>query len=161
MKTLDASIDVIPGNTLQELRRVGVVAHLDRKGVDVAVKHVKDNLRVYPLAKKNDPPKTEFINGSKKSFNSIHPNDFTFYEHIDVIIQKEPLDMLDAETRGLFASIGIEKGKPFKPDSRMKKILTRRRGDRERHGPCNRLVSAHGRYHGRNSRLPGYPTAPG
>ena len=32
--------------------------------------------------------------------------------------------MLDAETRGLFASIGIEKGKSFKPDSRMKKILT-------------------------------------
>ena len=94
------------------------------KGVDVAVKRVKDNLRVYPLAMKDAPPTTEFINGSKKSFNSIHPNDFTFYEHIDVIIQKEPLDLLDAETRGLFASIGIEKGKPFKPDARMKKILT-------------------------------------
>ena len=32
--------------------------------------------------------------------------------------------MLDPETRGLFASIGIEKGKPFRPDERMKKILT-------------------------------------
>ena len=32
--------------------------------------------------------------------------------------------MLDPELRGLFASIGIEKGKPFKPDARMKKILT-------------------------------------
>ncbi len=40
------------------------------------------------------------------------------------VIQKEPLDMLDPETRGLFASIGIEKGKPFRPDERMKKILT-------------------------------------
>ena len=31
--------------------------------------------------------------------------------------------MLDAETRGLFASIGMEKGKPFAPDARMKRIL--------------------------------------
>jgi hypothetical protein len=32
--------------------------------------------------------------------------------------------MLDPELRGLFASIGIQKGKPFAPDARMKKILT-------------------------------------
>ncbi len=32
--------------------------------------------------------------------------------------------MLDPELRGLFASIGIEKGKPFKPNARMRKILT-------------------------------------
>jgi hypothetical protein len=32
--------------------------------------------------------------------------------------------MLDPETRGLYASIGIQKGKPFAPDERMKKILT-------------------------------------
>jgi hypothetical protein len=32
--------------------------------------------------------------------------------------------MLDAETRGLFASIGIKKGKTFAPDARMKRILT-------------------------------------
>ncbi len=31
--------------------------------------------------------------------------------------------MLDAETRGLFASIGIEKGKEFAPDERMQRIL--------------------------------------
>jgi len=92
-------------------------------GLDVAVKRVKDNLRIYPLAKKDNPPKMEFINGSGKSFNTIHANDFTFYEHLNDIIQKEPLDMLNPETRGLFASIGMEKGKPFAPDARMKKIL--------------------------------------
>jgi hypothetical protein len=32
--------------------------------------------------------------------------------------------MLDPETRGLFASIGGEKGKPFQPDERMERILT-------------------------------------
>jgi hypothetical protein len=31
--------------------------------------------------------------------------------------------MIDAETRGLFASIGIEKGKDFSPDARMQRVL--------------------------------------
>ena len=94
------------------------------KGLDVAARNVKDNLRIYPLAMKDNPPKMEFISGSGKAFNTIHANDYTFYEHLNEVIQKEPLDMLDPETRGLFASIGMEKGKPFQPDERMKKILT-------------------------------------
>jgi len=94
------------------------------RGLDVAKKNVVDNLRVYPLARKDSPPEMEFISGSGKAFNTIHANDYTFYEHLNEVIQKEPLDMLDAETRGLFASIGMAKGKPFEPDARMKKILT-------------------------------------
>lgn len=39
------------------------------------------------------------------------------------MIQYEPLEMLDAETRRLFASIGIQEGKEFAPDERMQKIL--------------------------------------
>ncbi len=93
-------------------------------GLDVAEKLVKDNLRIYPLEMKDNPPQMEFINGSGKAFNTIHANDYTFYEHLNEVIQKEPLDMLDPETRGLFASIGMEKGKPFAPDDRMKAILT-------------------------------------
>ncbi|WP_455289376.1 DUF1214 domain-containing protein [Cupriavidus necator] len=40
------------------------------------------------------------------------------------MIQHEPADAFDPETVGLFASIGIKKGKPFAPDARMKAILT-------------------------------------
>jgi hypothetical protein len=93
------------------------------KGLDVAIKNVRENLRIYPLKRKDNLPKMEFISGSGKAFNTIHSNDYSFYEHLNEVIQKEPLDMLDPETRGLFASIGIEKGKPFAPDARMKKIL--------------------------------------
>jgi hypothetical protein len=93
-------------------------------GVEAAVKNVKENLRVYPLSKADNPPRMEFISASGKSFNTVHANTFKFYEEINAVIQKEPLDMLDPEIRGLFASIGIEKGKSFKPDARMKRILT-------------------------------------
>ena len=51
-------------------------------------------------------------------------NDYTFYEHLNKVIQYEPYEMIDVQTRGLLASIGIEKGKPFEPDERMKRILT-------------------------------------
>ena len=94
------------------------------RGIDVAAKNVKDNLKVYPLSQKDNPPKMEYFSGSGVSFNTIHANDVTFYHHLDEIIQEEPLGMLDPETRGLFASIGIEKGKEFKPDARMTKILS-------------------------------------
>lgn len=93
-------------------------------GLEAAVRNIKENLKVYPLSEKDNPEPMEFINGSFQSFNTIHDNDFHFYEHVNKVIQEEPLEMIDAETRGLLASIGIEKGKPFDPDERMKRILT-------------------------------------
>jgi hypothetical protein len=49
--------------------------------------------------------------------------DFSFFEELNTVVQEEPADATDPETLGLLASIGIEKGKPFAPDARMKKIL--------------------------------------
>src|SRR5210317_506391 len=61
---------------------------------------------------------------SGKAYNTIHANNFEFYEELHNVIAREPVEMLDPELRGLFASIGIEKGKSFAPDARMKKIMT-------------------------------------
>jgi len=94
------------------------------KGIDVAVKNVKDHLKVYPLSEKSKPKPVEYVNMTGKAFNTIHTNDFSFYEHLNTLVQEESDQMLDDETKGLFASIGIEKGKKFAPDARMKKILT-------------------------------------
>lgn len=81
-------------------------------------------MRIYPLAQAGGPPATTFVNLSGKAFNTIHGNDFKFYEELNQVVQDEPADAVDPETLGLLASIGIEKGKPFAPDARMKKILT-------------------------------------
>jgi len=50
--------------------------------------------------------------------------DYGIWEEINDVVQAEPSDGENPEILGLLASIGIEKGKPFKPDARMKKILT-------------------------------------
>ena len=85
---------------------------------------IMKNLRIYPLSKKANPPKTNFVNGSGKYFNTIHSLDFSVFSEINEVVQEEPVEASDPETLGLLAAIGIEKGKPFKPDARMKKILT-------------------------------------
>jgi hypothetical protein len=92
---------------------------------DYSSKLFRDGLKIYSLARKTNPPKMEFYNGSRKAFNTIHSTDFNFYEELHAVIEREPIDMLEPQLRGVFASIGIQKGKPFAPDERMKEILTK------------------------------------
>jgi hypothetical protein len=89
-----------------------------------AVDSTKKFAKIYSLSQAKNPPAMKFVNISGKSFNTIHANDFSFFEEVNHIVQEEPNDALDPETLGLLASIGIEKGKIFAPDERMKKILT-------------------------------------
>lgn len=56
--------------------------------------------------------------------NTIPPNDWTFCEMLNEVVQQEPATSLDPELMGPIAAIGIVKGKQFAPDARMKKILT-------------------------------------
>jgi len=93
------------------------------KGLEPAVENIKSNLKVYPLAQADNPPETEFVNFSGKSYNTIAPNDFSFFEGINQVVQEEPIDAIGPEARGLLASIGIVKGQPFNPDARMKNLL--------------------------------------
>lgn len=91
---------------------------------DAATAMFTSGLRVYPLSTMEHPPDPEFISATGKVFNTIHANDVTFYDEIDAVIQREPIGVIDPETRGLLASIGIEKGTRFAPDERMRRILT-------------------------------------
>jgi hypothetical protein len=108
-----------------------------------AVEMIKKHLKIYPYTPggygtsiatalegkvrlgKNPPvPETKFVEASGKSFNTIPPSDFGFFEIINENVQQEPATSYDVELAGQLAAIGIVKGKPFKPDARMKKILT-------------------------------------
>ena len=76
------------------------------------------------LGRITPPPPTVFHEGSGKAMNTIPPNDFSFFEMLNEVVQQEPATSLDPELMGPLAAIGIVKGKPFAPDARMKKILT-------------------------------------
>jgi hypothetical protein len=90
---------------------------------DHASKMWRTGLKVYPLAEAKNPKKMKFTNGSGKYFNTVHANDYKFYEELWHVLQKEPISFLDPELRGQASAIGIQKGKPFEPDARLKAIL--------------------------------------
>ena len=90
---------------------------------DKAAKMWKEDLKIYPLKAATAPLKMEIINGSGKVFNTIHANNYNFYEELWSVLQKEPISFLDPELRGQAAAIGIVKGKPFEPCERLKRTL--------------------------------------
>ncbi len=120
-----------------------VRAFMDNNDPKPAVASIKKSLKVYPYTPggygtsiataldgkvrpaANPPiPPTKFVEGSGKSFNTIPPNDFSYFEMVNKLVQLEPATSFSPELSGQLAAIGIVKGKPFNPDARMKKILT-------------------------------------
>ncbi len=89
-----------------------------------AVDNIEQHLRIYPFAAADNPPPNTFVDISGMSLNDIHSMDFSFFEEVNEVVQEEPNEAIDPETLGLLASIGIEKGKLFAPDERMRQILT-------------------------------------
>src|SRR6476661_1507750 len=80
--------------------------------------------RIYPLSEPSAPD-NEFINLAEMAMNTVHSNDFSFFEELDELIQEESPEALDAERAGQLAAIGLVNGQPFAPDTRMRGILSR------------------------------------
>jgi hypothetical protein len=97
---------------------------VENGSTQTAVENGRKFAKVYPLSQAGNPPPMKFVNASGKAFNTIHASDVHFYEEVNHIVQEEPSAALNPETLGLLAAIGIEKGKPFAPDTRMRRILT-------------------------------------
>ena len=88
-----------------------------------AVESIKANTNLYVLSQAKNPPAPIFLDWSGKRFNTVHANDFKFYEELNEVIQYEPSAAFEPQILGLFKSIGIEKGKEFDPDERLRAIL--------------------------------------
>lgn len=80
-------------------------------------------MKVYPLAQAGDPPETIFTDAKDVTFDSTIRYDISFFQHLDRIIQSEPWLPRDRAMIDQLRSLGIEKGKPFKPDDTTKKLL--------------------------------------
>jgi hypothetical protein len=93
--------------------------------VKPALESLKKHMRIYPLSEAGkDHGEVPNKNGSFVRLNTIPPNTYVFYEYLAALVQEEPAGSFGPEITGQMAAIGIEKGKKFQPDERMKKILT-------------------------------------
>jgi hypothetical protein len=91
--------------------------------VRAAADHLKRHLRLYPLAEAAEPVATTFVDISGAAFNTVHASDARLFDEVVPVVQEEPLEATDPETRGLLAAIGLRKDAPFEPDARMQRIL--------------------------------------
>ena len=80
--------------------------------------------KVYPLAQASSPAPTIFTDAKDVTFDSTIRYDASFFEHLDRIVQSEPWLQRDRAMIDPLKSLGIEKGKPFKPDDATKVLLT-------------------------------------
>jgi hypothetical protein len=64
-----------------------------------------------------------FVDVYDKPFDATIPYDATFFELLDRFVQAEPWLTRDKAMIDVLKTIGIEKGKPFQPDAKMKSIF--------------------------------------
>ena len=79
--------------------------------------------KIYPLSQADDPPLTKHIDGTGEPFDTIHPADIRYFEDLAEMVEYEPYEAISADESAELSQIGIEKGKPFAPDERMRGIL--------------------------------------
>ena len=80
-------------------------------------------LKVYPLANADNPPKMKFVDLYGKLLEMTPKLDGSIYREIHEMIQEEVVLDRDLAMMGLMARIGIKKGEPFKPDAKLQAMF--------------------------------------
>ena len=80
-------------------------------------------MKLYPLSRAADPPPTVFVDAADVVFDSTIPYDMRFFESLNRMVQAEPWLERDRAMIDSLRTIGIERGKPFKPDEKTQAIL--------------------------------------
>ncbi|CAB3735230.1 DUF1254 domain-containing protein [Paraburkholderia rhynchosiae] len=80
-------------------------------------------LKMYALADAAKPPPTRFTDAAGKLFDSTIPYDIRYFQSLDRIVQNEPWIERDKAMIDPLKSLGIEKGKAFRPDETTRALL--------------------------------------
>ena len=80
-------------------------------------------LKVYRLSEADNPPENTFIDAYPERWNTLPTYDMTYFQDLNTVIQREPVLERDKAMMALLASLGIEKGKEFKPKPATEKAM--------------------------------------
>ena len=109
----------------RNVQRLGRLAQLRRgRRPQAGRRRGEDNHENLSARAGRQPPRLDVRRHVRQTVQHGWPGRLPFWEMLNQVVQEEPTDSIDPTTLGFWASIGIEKGKPFAPDARMKKILT-------------------------------------
>lgn len=79
--------------------------------------------RLYSWNDRAKPPVTGYSGVDGRAWESAQPNDIRYWELLAELYANEPVAPRDRMIFGMLKPLGIEPGKPFKPDARAAKIL--------------------------------------
>jgi hypothetical protein len=85
-------------------------------------------IKIYPLSQAANPPAFGFVDRTKDKVDVTllrWEDNIQFWEKLNKVVQEETTIDEFRPMYGMLAMLGIEKGKPFAPDVRMKAILER------------------------------------
>ncbi|MGH7676946.1 MAG: DUF1214 domain-containing protein [Gemmatimonadaceae bacterium] len=82
-----------------------------------------ETLAIFPLARAANRPATTFLNGSDRDIDTVFCDGYEFFEDLARLVEQEPADVLSSRERFFLSAIGIQKGKPFRPDAQRRKLL--------------------------------------
>ena len=84
---------------------------------------VLGKIAIYPYAERNDPKPRGYITPNGKPWLAAHPRGMEYWERLADVLNREPVAERDRFFMAMLIPLGIEKGKPFKPDARQREIL--------------------------------------
>lgn len=111
-------LETINGYALLRAIPEGSSEEAQTRAIDLVKK-----IRLYSLAQKANPPQQNYIDVSGKMIDGVVAFDETYYERLAKMVNEEPVVTRDLVAMGQLRSLGIEKGKEFKPDEATKVIL--------------------------------------
>jgi len=82
----------------------------------------QENMHIYSETK-GAQSDSQYLSFSQQEPRTTHWRDFRFYEELAEAIQYEPSTAFTPYELGLLKSLGIERGKPFSPDTRLKDLM--------------------------------------
>jgi len=91
-----------------------LLKNLNQESLEKGVKFIKQ-IKVYPLSKADNPPATKHVDGSGILIHGIATYNDTVFDALNTRVQEEPVAEQDMVPMAMLKTIGIEKGKSFKP----------------------------------------------
>jgi hypothetical protein len=79
--------------------------------------------RIYGWNDRATPRTTKYIPVGGRAWASWQPNDISYFEQLKEILDPEPLERHNGYFAAMLRSLGIERGKPFEPDEKRRKVL--------------------------------------
>jgi hypothetical protein len=93
------------------------------KGTPEDAYALSKSIKMYYLSELPNPKMTKFIDPLNMQWSTLPRYDERWFEDLHKIINTNPVRERDKVMMGMLKTIGIEKGKPYNPDEKTKKIF--------------------------------------